>query len=1323
MGPGEVLAGRFRIEEEAGAGAMGVVYRAVDSTSGEVVAVKVMQGHNHQGARFAREARVLARLEHPAIVRYVAHGTTERGAAYLAMQWLEGEDLDGRLKRGPLPLADAIALSRRVADALSTMHARGIVHRDLKPSNLFLPAGDVRQVTLLDFGIARVSDATIGMTASGAVVGTPGYMSPEQARGTDTVDARADVFALGCILWECIMGKRVFVGEHIMAVVVKILLEEPPRLRDLREGIPAALDDLVARMLIKDPAQRPPDGAAVRDALDDVEASIALAHTSVEERTSRKPPSLSRGERNIVSVVIAETPPVASARGTEILSSADVDLASLPDPTKKTESDELAVTMADDTSRMLVTDLAARFQARVEHLADGILVATLRGSGVATDQAAQAARCALAIRKAFPYAPIALATDRALVTGALPIGPVIDKSVGMLREAREGDPFKVPPIRLDEVTAGLLPSRFRLRASAIGTVLVEEEDVTDTPRTLLGKATPFVGRDQELGTLVGIFRHVENDSVARAAVVTGPPGFGKSRLRAELVRELRAVDSSPQIWTGVGDPLGARTPFGAVARAMRGAFGLLGGVTPDAELRRVRERVAGAVPAPHVERVATFIAELLGVPLGATGHVELAAARQDPALKAAQMQRAFIELLEHECAAGTLVLIFEDAHWVDPSTMKLIDAALRELADRQFFVVALGRPEIDDAFPTLWAERGVVRLALPPLPARASERLAARVLGRDAKDDLVRRIVQQAGGSPFFLEELLRSVAGGGGDAALPATVLAMVQTRIEGLDSESRRLLRAASVFGPVFWRGGASALLGTPEGALLEAWLSSLIEREFLVRQRESRVAEEVEYGFRHGLVRECAYLMLTDEDRILAHRLAADWLETAGERSPAVLAEHLERGGETLRAIDKYCQAVAHALEASDLESAIRVATHAISLGAEGGVRGRLRLLRAEAHRWRGEMDQAYSDARDATEDLERESADWYRAVAGAIAAGASTGQTDAPKELAEGLLQADAGDRLSRMMSLAQSATYLLGAGKLDIADRLLDALHASESILGDEIHSHPLLMARMTLAQAMRAHVSSDEALAADLMLRAAGYFQAAGDTQSACAARANAGLIYSFLGRFERSEALLTEALAMAQKSGALNTVAWIKQSLSTVFAEGGRPEDGLALAREASETAQEQKDRRLEAKSRIAEADILLSLGDGFSAEQSARRAIDLGDGGAEAVQAGALAALSSALATTGRQPESHGAALDLERLLEGGIELEETEAKVRLVVAESYWRVGEHEKARAAILRAKKVLLARAERLDAADREAFLKRVRVHARTLALAAEWTSN
>src|SRR5262249_53035648 len=149
------------------------------------------------------------------------------------------------------------------AGALSALHGRGILHRDIKPSNVLLVGGAPEAATLLDLGIARYADATRRMTQTGSVIGTPGYMSPEQARADHDLDPRADVFSLGCVLFECLAGRAAFAGEHAIAILARILLEDAQPPSQSRPGLPRALDELVLRMLAKDRANRPPSAAAV----------------------------------------------------------------------------------------------------------------------------------------------------------------------------------------------------------------------------------------------------------------------------------------------------------------------------------------------------------------------------------------------------------------------------------------------------------------------------------------------------------------------------------------------------------------------------------------------------------------------------------------------------------------------------------------------------------------------------------------------------------------------------------------------------------------------------------------------------------------------------------------------------------------------------------------------------------------------------------------------------------------------------------------------------------------------------------------------------
>jgi len=267
----EVVAGRFELGALLGEGGMGIVFEAWDRQGQRNVALKLLRNAPAEddaeaeaatSARFEREAAALALLSHPGIVGYVAHGTTAEGQRYLALEQLTGVTLAARLVAGPLGVQDAARVGCGVATALAAAHGRALVHRDIKPSNVFLEDGDPERVKLLDFGLARAKDAP-AMTRSGALVGTPSYMAPEQVRGTALPDARCDLFALGAVLFECLTGRAPFVGADTEQVLVKILVERPPALRELCPSAPPRFEALIVRLLSKDPARRPADAAQV----------------------------------------------------------------------------------------------------------------------------------------------------------------------------------------------------------------------------------------------------------------------------------------------------------------------------------------------------------------------------------------------------------------------------------------------------------------------------------------------------------------------------------------------------------------------------------------------------------------------------------------------------------------------------------------------------------------------------------------------------------------------------------------------------------------------------------------------------------------------------------------------------------------------------------------------------------------------------------------------------------------------------------------------------------------------------------------------------
>jgi serine/threonine-protein kinase len=279
MKPRDLVDGRFEIERLAGSGGMGKVYRALDRRTGQPVALKALHGQSPDHLeRFAREASLLAEIRHPGIVGFVSRGTTPEGVVFLVMDWLDGESLSQRLDRGLPAVAEVVALGQRSAEALAAAHARGVVHRDLKPGNVFLPGGDVTRPMLVDFGIARVNVPGQTLTRTGTTLGTPGYMSPEQAKGEPSVDGRADLFSLGCVLYRCLAGEPPFTGDAFSAMI-KAVKEPAPPLSSFRGDLPPALPELIERLLAKSPDQRPRDAAAVAAELGAIAAGGAAPPT------------------------------------------------------------------------------------------------------------------------------------------------------------------------------------------------------------------------------------------------------------------------------------------------------------------------------------------------------------------------------------------------------------------------------------------------------------------------------------------------------------------------------------------------------------------------------------------------------------------------------------------------------------------------------------------------------------------------------------------------------------------------------------------------------------------------------------------------------------------------------------------------------------------------------------------------------------------------------------------------------------------------------------------------------------------------------------
>jgi eukaryotic-like serine/threonine-protein kinase len=1207
---GEVIAGRFEIEALAGTGGMADVYRALDLTSGTPVALKILKANAPEDlARLAREAQALTRLAHPGIVHYVAHGTAETSDAFVAMEWVEGVTLSKRLRAGPLALGETLELGRALASALAHAHEHGVVHRDVKPGNVVLRNNDVADPMLLDFGVAKTGLA-VGLTQMGTVIGTPRYMAPEQARGGQAVDSRADVFALGAVMFKCFTGRAPFDGDDAIAVLAHLLFDDAPDVCALVPGVPRAVGDMLLKMLAKEPVDRYPDGAAVVRAIDALDVSSMPVSVPVHA------PGLTLRERRLLSLMV-------------LTGKADANVA---------------------------RRVADGFGGRAEPLADGTVVVFVSGRDNATELARVSARCALELRRALPEAPIVLATgrgddvglddddamsqDRTIASEATGTNAsssrysgVFERAAGLMRldvtGAQQG-------IVIDDTTAGLLGADFDIARTIGSSVHALRGPSIRKQYTLLGKPTPFVGRARELAALLATWDDVCEQGVPRAVLVVGDAGLGKSRLLYETLEALKSHEAPVLRLRAKADATTAGSPFAAIGAAIRRELGIGDDEPATERWSKLAARVASVV-AEGESHVAEFIAEIAGVRLAQVSE-QVAAARRDPRLMADRIRRAWRAWIKGEASRGPVLIVLEDAHWGDLPTVKLVDEMFHDLAEAPVFVLTLARPEVDTTFPGMWS-RVVERMPLSALSKKAATTFASSMIADGAA---VERIVGLASGNALHLEELVRAAAEGRTDA--PESLLAMLSAQVEVLPDAERRVLRAASIFGTSFPAAGVVVLLGGTlvPGDRLEAEVRSLLDG--LVRH-EMVSARDGDHQFRNGLVRDVTYQMLTDDDRRRGHGLAADWLERTGNADPFVLAEHRERARQLEPAIAAYLRSASVAVDASDFGVALARIARAKACGASGESLARLHILEAEAHRWRGETRECAVVAAQAAENTTPGSATYYRAIQHIVYASSYGGDIEGLRRTATSLLEASPSDDVLTEWARAvkQAANGLIVTGHVRENDALVARLEAMPAnVVAGNAELHEALLT----AKGYRAYGKGDFVGMVEVNHASARMRRELGDERGYLVALSNEAFALMWLGRFGEAHAAYTEVRAIAAplalltlEINAIQNVAYMQLCVGDV--DGAIRGSRAVLARSAVEAP------RLVALAHLCIARAMIG-GDVAEAGREARLGIETAP--TDVVRMYAHAILAEVLLAGGRVDEakvSSSEALDLLRKL----------------------------------------------------------------------------
>ncbi|HUS32797.1 MAG TPA: hypothetical protein VMZ53_30055, partial [Kofleriaceae bacterium] len=490
-----------------------------------------------------------------------------------------------------------------------------------------------------------------------------------------------------------------------------------------------------------------------------------------------------------------------------------------------------------------------------------------------------------------------------------------------------------------------------------------------------------------------------------------------------------------------------------------------------------------------------------------------------------------------------------------------------------------------------------------------------------------------------------------------------------------------------------------------------------ELVAKAPKSRFTGDDEYQFRHAIVREAAYAMLTDADRKLGHRLAGDWLQYTGETEALTLAEHFERGGEPARAALWYRPAVEQALAAGDFRGAANRAERGVTCGAKGETLGLLRRAQAEAHKWCGEFVEAERCALEAMRLLLAGSSPWFSAANEAAEASGKQGDAEELQEIADALMGTPDldGDLAPRVSAMANAAFQLYNNGRYQAATALVDKIDSFASEVRD-----PRILARIYQTRSSRAMFSGDSGAYVTSEVAAAHAFEQAGDDRYATMQHGHVGYAYLEIGAYHDAAVWLRRALEGGLRMGLQNVVATAKHNLGRALMYQDQLDEALAIETEAVEAFKAQGDRRLESASRSYLAEILAARGDLAAAEHELRL-------GLQTVQAASrpqqLAMLGHVLLSMKRPREALIAAREAQALLDGLGGVEEGESLVRLIYAESLHASGELDAARSAVRVARDRVLERAAKItDPEWRATFLANLPENARTLALAKQLLS-
>jgi tetratricopeptide (TPR) repeat protein len=509
-------------------------------------------------------------------------------------------------------------------------------------------------------------------------------------------------------------------------------------------------------------------------------------------------------------------------------------------------------------------------------------------------------------------AAVGVATGRSRVDRTRPTGEVVDRAAALARDSSRGQ------VLADTTTTEMTRGRFELQLRGDGSAVI---GVPLRGRKEIAGGAPFVGREAELAQIVAAFDRCADDRTPIVVTVTGTPGIGKTRLQREALSRIASHASTPRVIVSRNESFAKNHPLGAVGDIARGLTGIARGVP----LKEATEAADALLAATEVH----------GSVASRELFARLVANEALPQLDDARGSRDALWLVLTDITLGRarhnpLVVVIEDAQWVDAESLAWIDHLLARASGFPVYVLAAARPTLWRDDPARFEGRDHVRIELRPLSRKQARAIASSILGERASGErgeaLADSIAQQSAGLPLFAEELAR-IAAAGRDASVAPTIEAAMQVHLDALDDFGRDAAAKLAVFGQIGWDGGLEAL---GVGGAAEV-LRGLAAAEILVEQAHARFAGTREFAFKHALMREVAYASLGEDALRDGHARAGRWLAKVGE-DDATVARHLDLGGEVSASAGYLEKAARHSLAAHALADAVALAEKALAFAED-------------------------------------------------------------------------------------------------------------------------------------------------------------------------------------------------------------------------------------------------------------------------------------------------------------------------------------------------------------------------------------------------------